>query len=202
VADGTIAQVKALLAQLSPAELQEVDRLVTLGAPIWQPLPGPQTMAYESEADIIGYGGAAGGGKTDLLCGMALTQHTVAAIFRREATQLTGILDRLTAILGSTQGYNGQQKIWRLPNAQIEFGSTPRAEASGPPQGLPRTRRGDQLPQKPGAVPDGLGAHHEARPALPACDDVQSADHDGRPVGDRVLRAMAGRGASQSGQGR
>lgn len=29
----------------------------------WRPLPGPQTMAFESDADVIGYGGAAGGGK-------------------------------------------------------------------------------------------------------------------------------------------
>ena len=29
----------------------------------WKPLPGPQTEAYYSKADILGYGGAAGGGK-------------------------------------------------------------------------------------------------------------------------------------------
>lgn len=138
MASNTIARVKALLATLSPEQLREVDQLVTDGAPIWQPLPGPQTMAYESEADIIGYGGAAGGGKTDLACGLALTRHTVSAIFRREATQLTGIIDRLTQILGSTQGYNGQQKIWRLPNAQIEFGSVPHAGDERRHQGRPK----------------------------------------------------------------
>lgn len=31
--------------------------------PIWTPQAGPQTLAYHSAADIIGYGGAAGGGK-------------------------------------------------------------------------------------------------------------------------------------------
>jgi hypothetical protein len=36
--------------------------------------PGPQTMAYESKADIVGYGGAAGGGKTDLACGSIITR--------------------------------------------------------------------------------------------------------------------------------
>ena len=30
------------------------------------PLPGPQTLAYQTPADVIGYGGSAGGGKTDL----------------------------------------------------------------------------------------------------------------------------------------
>lgn len=29
----------------------------------WLPLAGPQTMAYEATADVVGYGGAAGGGK-------------------------------------------------------------------------------------------------------------------------------------------
>jgi hypothetical protein len=32
-------------------------------APLFSPQPGKQTQAYESEADILGYGGAAGGGK-------------------------------------------------------------------------------------------------------------------------------------------
>lgn len=92
---------------------------------LWKPLPGPQTMAFNSTADIIGYGGAAGGGKTDLMCGKALRQHTNSMILRREATQLTGVIDRLTQILGNRDGYNGQQKIWRLADKQIEFGSVP-----------------------------------------------------------------------------
>src|SRR5262245_34283594 len=41
------------------------------GAPPWQPEPGPQQTAYDSAADIVLYGGAAGGGKTDLLLGLA-----------------------------------------------------------------------------------------------------------------------------------
>jgi hypothetical protein len=133
-----LANIRELLAYLTPEERAQVDELLTVDAPIWTPLAGPQTMAYESEADIIGYGGAAGGGKTDLMCGMALTHHTVSAIFRREATQLTGIIDRLTAMLGSTVGFNGQQKIWRLPGRQIEFGSTPYAGDELKYQGRPK----------------------------------------------------------------
>src|SRR5882762_3608161 len=41
---------------------------------IWKPFSGPQTDALNCEADILLYGGAAGGGKTDLLLGLAL-QH-------------------------------------------------------------------------------------------------------------------------------
>lgn len=92
---------------------------------LWKPLPGPQTLAFESQADILGYGGAAGGGKSDLACGKALRRHRNTMILRREATQLTGIIDRLTQLLGNREGYNGQEKIWRLPKLQIEFGSVP-----------------------------------------------------------------------------
>lgn len=91
----------------------------------WSPQPGPQTLAFESTADVVGFGGSAGGGKTDLAVGKALTKHQRIAIFRREATQLTGIIDRFRELLGSTDGYNGSDKIWRLPGRQIEFGSCP-----------------------------------------------------------------------------
>ena len=43
-------------------------------------------------------GGAAGGGKTDLLLGLALTSQEHSIIFRREAVQLIGIEERMTAI--------------------------------------------------------------------------------------------------------
>lgn len=102
------------------------------------PLPGPQTDAYNSKADIIGYGGAAGGGKTDLACGLAITKHKRSAIFRREATQLTGIVDRLTEIIGDRDGYNGSEKIWRLDGKQIEFGSAPHAGDEVKHQGRPK----------------------------------------------------------------
>ena len=105
----------------------------------WTPLPGPQTMAFESQATIIGYGGAAGGGKTDLACGKALTQHQKVLILRREATQLTGIIDRFTELIGSRDGYNGAERIWRLPDRklQIEFGSTPALDDWNKYQGRP-----------------------------------------------------------------
>ena len=105
----------------------------------WRPLPGPQSLAFHSTADVIGYGGAAGGGKTDLACGKTLTQHQKALILRREATQLTGIIDRFTELIGSRDGYNGAERIWRLPERklQIEFGSTPALDDWNKYQGRP-----------------------------------------------------------------
>lgn len=135
-----IAAIESLLEYLTHEEKAELDRLLVAGGDaIWQPLPGPQTQAFESEATIIGYGGAAGGGKTDLACGKSLTQHQRVMILRREATQLTGIIDRLTELLGGRDGYNGQEKIWRLPDrgVQIEFGSLPNPGDETKYQGRP-----------------------------------------------------------------
>lgn len=54
------------------------------------PLPGPQTAAYLSAADILLYGGQAGGGKTGLLVGLA-QEHDDSIIFRREVAQTDGL---------------------------------------------------------------------------------------------------------------
>lgn len=134
----TPEELQDLLPFLTPAERAEVESLVdSYTPPIWEPLAGPQTMAFNSDADIIGYGGAAGGGKTDLACGKALTSHRKVMVLRREATQLTGIIDRLTELLGGRDGYNGQERIWRLPNVQIEFGSVPNTGDETKYQGRP-----------------------------------------------------------------
>jgi hypothetical protein len=127
----------SLLKYLTPEELAEIDALLASEKTIWRPLPGPQQMAYESTADIIGYGGSAGGGKTDLACGKALTQHEKVLILRREATQLTGIIDRFTELIGSRDGYNGAERIWRIKGKQIEFGSTPNVDDWNKYQGRP-----------------------------------------------------------------
>lgn len=68
-----ISAIKEIMAQLTPEEKQEIDELILQDAPIWVPLEGPQTMAYDSKADIIGYGGAAGGGKMLNINDLALT---------------------------------------------------------------------------------------------------------------------------------
>jgi len=136
-------EIADLQTYLSADEQAELLKLIEhdLSAHLWRPNPGPQTLAYESLADVIGYGGAAGGGKSELACGKALTQHRKIAIFRREGTQLTGIVDRLTEILGTRDGYNGQERIWREagPNrVQIEFGSVPNLGDEARHQGRPK----------------------------------------------------------------
>lgn len=131
-----------LLKYLTPEELAELDTLLTTDRTIWRPLPGPQSMAYDSTADIIGYGGAAGGGKTDLACGKSLTQHRKVGVFRLNGTELTGVIDRFTELIGGRQGYNGKDNIWRTRRAdgvtvQIEFGSFPNLGDEKKYQGRP-----------------------------------------------------------------
>lgn len=99
-----------------------MERLITSNVPKWLPLEGPQTQARNSEADITGYGGAAGGGKTDLEIGLALTDHKRSIIYRKEGTQLEGIYDRIEEILGSREGFNSVNKTWRVGDKKVEFG--------------------------------------------------------------------------------
>lgn len=79
---------------------------------------------------MVGYGGAAGGGKTDLICGLTLNEHKRTITFRREATQLTGIESRMEELVGHTQGYNSTKKVWKLLAAdgtarEIQFAGVP-----------------------------------------------------------------------------
>lgn len=119
------ADMLDLVAKLDPEAKAELDKLLLAGdSPSWVPQDGPQLKAYESSADIVFYGGAAGGGKTDLLLGLALTSQEHSILFRREAVQLVGIEERMAKILGSRQGYNSQSGVWRLPgNRVMELGS-------------------------------------------------------------------------------
>jgi len=118
----SVAEIKELLPSITAKEKAEVDKLIA--GYTWLPIPGPQMDAYNSEADILFYGGSAGGGKSDLLLGLALTRHKRAVIYRRESTQLQGLIDRMTNILGDKDGFNGAEYIWRLGKGhQVEFGS-------------------------------------------------------------------------------
>ena len=47
------AELIELMKRLPPEEQRELDKLLTEGLPSWLPQVGPQTRAYESEADII-----------------------------------------------------------------------------------------------------------------------------------------------------
>lgn len=137
----TASEIQALMPYLSEDERKELMALLAADKVIWRPLPGPQVTAYFSEADVVGFGGAAGGGKTDLACGLSLTAHEKTMILRENGTELTGVIDRLGELLGGRDGYNGQDKIWRTTvdgkARQIEFGSYPNPGDETKYQGRP-----------------------------------------------------------------
>lgn len=111
----------ALRDYLTPAELDELYSLIDIDmqAKRWRPFPGPQTMAYFSDADITGFGGAAGGGKTDLAAGLIIDSRERCLFARREKAQTEGVIQRLTEILETNDGYSSQKGAWRLPDGGL-----------------------------------------------------------------------------------
>lgn len=121
-----------------------IDRIEDMGAPervalqkhldeagvldqfeVWQPQAGPQTDGYFSEADLTLYGGAAGGGKTDLIAGLALFAHHKAAIFRQSLKSLKGLIERMNTLMGAAGlgKISGTPPRWVGPDERIiEFG--------------------------------------------------------------------------------
>lgn len=104
------------------------------------PQPGPQTMFMCSPADIVIYGGAAGGGKTFALLMEGLRHKNVVGfsgvIFRKNYTQITasgGLWDAAQKIYGLVQGANAKKTpklhwYFTPSNARINFAHLERDE--------------------------------------------------------------------------
>ncbi|MBK1446503.1 terminase [Acinetobacter pittii] len=122
IADMSESEIEQFINSLDEDERAVISRILA-NAPVWFPLEGPQMAAYTSDADIIGYGGAAGGGKTDLIAGLSLNVHKRVLIVRREKAQTDGIVQRIEEIVGHKNGYNTQKSAWRFDNSRLlEFG--------------------------------------------------------------------------------
>lgn len=113
-------------------------------APVWTPQSGVQAAAYASTAEQIGYGGAAGGGKSDLQLGFAGTKHRKAIIFRRVFPSLRGMITRSREIFNSADRPSGKDSfnegthVWRLSGGRmLEFASTPNEKDLKKFQGQP-----------------------------------------------------------------
>ena len=128
----TLDELFAKIKNLPPAELNNLIK-ETQSHPkwgkqrLWVPNPGGQTLAMESLADELFFGGSPGGGKSALLIGLALCDHSHSIIFRKEYSQIKGLEQEAQKILGSRDGYNAQDHIWRIPGTTkvMEFGSVP-----------------------------------------------------------------------------
>lgn len=145
--DDILARYNAL-----PADVQDQvrqDAIAATSSRFFIPNPGPQTDCLASLADETFFGGSAGGGKSALLCGTAVDDFDRSIIFRREYPQIKGLEDEIARLIGSRQGYNAQDKVWRLPNGHVlEFGSVPHANDVEKYQGRPHALKGfDEITQ-------------------------------------------------------
>ena len=114
-----------LLEALSPEDRAEVDRLVAAHVTEkWIPQEGPQTEAYFSEADELLYGGSAGGGKSDLILGVAINEAHNAVIFRDGLGNLRDLENRAISIMGNRDGFSQNIHYWNMGDGKsLEFGS-------------------------------------------------------------------------------
>ncbi len=120
---------------------------------LWKPLPGPQTEAFLSPADELFYGGAAGGGKSQLALGLACTAHESSIIFRRQYKDLRDIIRDSHKILDGVAHWNGSDHTWSsIPGARIlDFGAVQYTKKKvswmGRPHDLIVLDEGTQLPE-------------------------------------------------------
>jgi len=90
---------------------------------VWLPNPGQQQLAFDSLADELFYGGTAGGGKTDLMMGTALTAQKRSLILRRTNKEASRFIRRFAEIVGHRNGWNGQLQTFTFDDGRIvEFG--------------------------------------------------------------------------------
>jgi len=78
------------------------------GYPLAAPQEGPQEAVFSCPADVVGYGGAAGGGKSALAALLAIHEHERSVVFRRESKQLSSWIDDLVQFSGTDKGLNRQ----------------------------------------------------------------------------------------------
>lgn len=124
ITETDMVDMLAMYEEMPEADKENIDKLLNedIKAAPWRPMidikdpftPTPQQQAFDSLADIVLYGGAAGGGKSSLIAGLAMTAHKRTVIYRREKTDLSALIDEVLSIHGSDKGFNSQKNTLKL----------------------------------------------------------------------------------------
>lgn len=133
------SELEAFISSLSSEDKAELDSMIVHEVnALWLPEPEnkPQIAAFVSDADMVLYGGSAGGGKTDLIVGLALTEHHKSVIFRNQYKDLAGIEERIKEI-GGAKGWNSQKATYRKDGRIIELGHLEKPDSEQSWQGRP-----------------------------------------------------------------
>lgn len=125
----TVADLRAVEALIKALPKNKLDALAQMPgvqqklSAAWLPNPGQQQIAFDSPADELFYGGTAGGGKSDLLLGAALTAHKRSLILRRTNKEASRFIRRFSEMVGHRDGWNGQLQTFTFDDGKIvEFG--------------------------------------------------------------------------------
>lgn len=141
----TLDELLARYDAMSPAQRQDFEKTVVAGTADmrWVPNPGPQTQAYQSEADVLLFGGEPGGGKTQLLVGLAYNTSDRALLVRRQYTDLDFVIESALKVHGSRDGYSGKPPPSLVhAGGRIDFGAAARAGDEQRHMGKPRDLMG------------------------------------------------------------
>lgn len=111
---------------LEPSRQEEIRAYVEQESKsrIWFPTVGPQLDAVKSKADLLLYGGAGGAGKTDLILGLAFTEHRRTLVVRKHYADMRGLTDRAKEINTTDKGFNGSlpPRLTTVNERLIDFG--------------------------------------------------------------------------------
>lgn len=127
-----LAELERLVSGMGEAEKAKLDVLLAEElSKAFLPNPGPQTAALHSLADILLYGGQAGGGKSALEVGAFFDGHYSGICFRREGTQLDGLIEFCKEIGDPAHGHfvgGSENAFKRSDGGRLKFAGLNQAD--------------------------------------------------------------------------